>query len=558
MQKEEEEGDGGGWWIHGFENCPFNWTEEQAMINCTSDEILADAEVTRQCCIPYNDVLSEMAGYICIVIAIFGLCGNLLTLLTVPWATKNGLLGFNTYPGRYTNIFIVNLAFADFTYCLTSLPFYSIQYLYKFWPLGHEMCVIWASIRYINAFAAWMAVGFVALSRCLALKNRLLCKKILYGTRGYLVIGLIWVYAVIMVIPSLTEAYGQFGYNRKNGKCDFVEKDGLDPHFFFYAVGFLFPLAILVVSYFIIWKTSKKSSKYLKQLTNENRTQLENRDHRLTIMILLVCGCYVVFVGPIAFINMYDVHVDVPELHLIFFFVYWLQYSFNFLIYALRNEQFRAAYNFFLAFVWQSCCRRKRDHNTVFMISAFPPTNRHRVRQSAPDLRLAAIDNLNVVDDARANRGVDIRVDYSMDVEIENSLQVSYKGTIEVERGSSPAIIILPGKLNKSFIRTTISQDGKRQNYEEEIFHRQKRKKMKKKRKVTFYSEHVSEVWEDDRHEDNDKEREEQTTARWKEASHKLSHSISCPTIGWDQESCSAIGWQNEGDGLDKKFSPSL
>ena len=35
---------------------------------------------------------------------------------------------------------------------------------------------------------------------------------------------------------------------RKNGKCDFVEKHGLDPHFFFYAVGQCLLLFILFLS----------------------------------------------------------------------------------------------------------------------------------------------------------------------------------------------------------------------------------------------------------------------------------------------------------------------
>ena len=58
--------------------------------------------------------------------AFVGALGNLLTLLAVPWAQSNKILGFNKPPAKHTTIFIINLAFADFLYCVTNLPMYSI------------------------------------------------------------------------------------------------------------------------------------------------------------------------------------------------------------------------------------------------------------------------------------------------------------------------------------------------------------------------------------------------------------------------------------------------
>ena len=56
----------------------------------------------------------------------FGACGNLLTLLAIPWAQRNKILGFDQPPSKYTRIFILNLAFADFAYCVLILPMYSV------------------------------------------------------------------------------------------------------------------------------------------------------------------------------------------------------------------------------------------------------------------------------------------------------------------------------------------------------------------------------------------------------------------------------------------------
>ena len=62
----------------------------------------------------------------CIIVALFGAVGNLLTLLAIPWAEQKKMLGFDKSPSKHTTIFIVNLAFADFLYCVIILPMYSL------------------------------------------------------------------------------------------------------------------------------------------------------------------------------------------------------------------------------------------------------------------------------------------------------------------------------------------------------------------------------------------------------------------------------------------------
>ncbi|XP_023331522.1 protein trapped in endoderm-1 isoform X2 [Eurytemora carolleeae] len=325
---------------------------------------------------------------------------------------------------------------------------YSLQYIQMSWPLGHNTCRLLAASKYVNAFAAWLSVGFVALSRCLSLQKNLLSRKFLYGTRGHLVVLSIWVYAALLVSPSFFNIYGQFGYNRKMGKCDFLELNENDPHVLFYTVGFLVPLCILLVSYAIIWRMSRESSKFLKTLTAENKIQLDSRDHRLTIMILLVCGCYVIFVGPIALINVLDYNAEKPEIHLVFFLLYWLQYSFNFVVYALRNEQYRKAYKFFLSHVWKTCCRPRNTvpHNTIFVLNC-----QNHVLQA--DLQGDNVGGTSLV----LNEIMDICVSYSGKLKLDKS----YKETVEVEAGPSSTIIILPGNLESSSFKTKEKQRQK-------------------------------------------------------------------------------------------------
>ena len=77
---------------------------------------------------------SVFAGIWCIVNAILGFCGNLLTIFAIPYAARRQK--FNLHRNWPLTIFILNLAIADFLYSSINLPLYALQYLNKGWLWG--------------------------------------------------------------------------------------------------------------------------------------------------------------------------------------------------------------------------------------------------------------------------------------------------------------------------------------------------------------------------------------------------------------------------------------
>ena len=76
----------------------------------------------------------------------------------------------------------------------------------------------------------------------------------------------IWVYALMMVIPTITEKYGSFGYAADLGKCDYIiSKDDVDPRMLFYTLGFGIPFILIVGSYFAIWRKTTRSFSFRKR-----------------------------------------------------------------------------------------------------------------------------------------------------------------------------------------------------------------------------------------------------------------------------------------------------
>ena len=72
--------------------------------------------------------------------------------------------------------------------------------------------------------------------------------------------------------------------------------------------------------------------------------KLDSRDHHMTWTILLLCFCYAIFSFPISILNMLGLEADWRKVQLCLFCVYWLQYTINFVVYALRSKQYRRAY----------------------------------------------------------------------------------------------------------------------------------------------------------------------------------------------------------------------
>ncbi|XP_059083231.1 protein trapped in endoderm-1-like [Tigriopus californicus] len=343
--------------------------------NCTVEtmmnysEICLDpdhADFAIKACNHFGSALSHVAVVICVLNGVMGCCGNLLTLIAIPYSIYNNQFGFKRSRDSAT-ILIVNLAFADLMYCSINLPLYTIQYWNGRWPFDRMACRIFAVFRYVNAFGEWMSLAVIALSRCVGLIRNQRCFS---WKQGFVIIIAIWFYAFLMILPAVTEHFGKFGYNCMVGKCDFISQvdEAIEPHVFFYAIGFGIPCFVILISYCVIWCYAKNSAKYLRKTSEENRRNVLQREYNMTCTLFLICLCYLVFVAPIAIVNIIDPTAQNPQLHLAFFCVYWFQYSLNFLIYAARCEQYRRAYFFFLGKIipfWS----QKNSNSTVFVLN---------------------------------------------------------------------------------------------------------------------------------------------------------------------------------------------
>ena len=179
-------------------------------------------------------------------------------------------------------------------------------------------------------------------------------------------------------MKSILKANGTFGYNCGLGKCDFIQaEDSLTSTARLLSVvqqtiiPFLIPGLITIFSYTYLWYHVRKSQEFMKKngsrlysgitfvtpiisiiscsLRRSIKSRITQRERNTTVTLFLVCFCYFLFVGPMVLLQILSTIFNNflnQTVYLSIYCIYWFQYSFNFMIYVIRGEQYRKAYRF--------------------------------------------------------------------------------------------------------------------------------------------------------------------------------------------------------------------
>ena len=134
---------------------------------------------------------------------ILGISGNLLTLLSVPFARNHRMFGFKRSDDS-TIPYVLNLAFSDLLFCLVVIPTYTTHYIFKGWPFGNVMCIASVQLRWSVTFINHLSLALIAFSRFSLLKYPMLGKKIFSGRAAKVPLLSIWVIAISGVAMNLS------------------------------------------------------------------------------------------------------------------------------------------------------------------------------------------------------------------------------------------------------------------------------------------------------------------------------------------------------------------
>ena len=105
------------------------------------------------------------------------------------------------------------------------------------------------------------------LSRCLCICNPKLSQIIFSKNKNLVMVFGLWVYSFLLVLPTVLELHGKFGYDQILGKCGYLKREideKPDPRNLYFCIGFFTPLVIMMASYFSIRRKTINSSSFIK------------------------------------------------------------------------------------------------------------------------------------------------------------------------------------------------------------------------------------------------------------------------------------------------------
>ena len=191
-----------------------------------------------------------------------------------------------------TNWFIVSLAVSDLFYACFSLPFR----LARDQPMSIQACRFWIWTDMVCAAASIANLVVISFDRRLKITRPLTYTRDMRSSWAFSAIGSLWFYAILLASLSLVKWPGEKGiFVSRGGSC-------FNQNRIFYtvgvAVGFLFPLLILVLNYCHVYLAAFKQFRKISRtaikanLESKHRRRRISQDFKATKTLAIVIGTF--------------------------------------------------------------------------------------------------------------------------------------------------------------------------------------------------------------------------------------------------------------------------
>ncbi|CAM1329834.1 Ethr (predicted) [Pycnogonum litorale] len=319
----------------------------------------------------------------CVVILVVGVVGNLLVPLVV-WSNKD--------MRNSTNLFLVNLSFADLLVLVTCVPTVLIEIHSKpeVWIIGEAMCKIVPFVEMAVTNGSALTILAISFERYYAICYPLQAGYTCTRRRAIITILFIWIVtsAVTSPIIPIVEFYLDSYIDGSTVTVCVTKASNVQRRLFFYAMMVLFfflPLLILITIYTIITRSlmAERPAHYssTKTLTSQdgNRTIRHDRNSVLArkqviTMLVAVVVCFFLCLAPLRAFQIWVIVVELEDLKKVGFQVYYnilyfcrimyyINSAVNPVLYNVMSSKFRKAFRSQLACFMCSKQRRRELHH---------------------------------------------------------------------------------------------------------------------------------------------------------------------------------------------------
>lgn len=299
---------------------------------------------------------------------VLGLTGNFLTILALLRCPR---------VRNVTAAFIISLCVADFLFCLLVLPWEVSRFLAGEWIWGEGwICTLFPLLRYWNVAVSLLSIAMITINRYIMIAHFSVYKLVYRKVWIALMIAFCWVFAFVMLLPTLLSKWGRFGFDPRLQTCSIIDDENKSPKQVLFGLGFCVPAIIIIICYSLIFYVIHKSEKRMRQHSSrsvngshhgpslqpqpriagkvEREVRRRRNEWRITKMVLIIFIAFLITYLPITLVKNLDKKVDYPGLHVLGYVLIYVSSCINPVIYVIMNRQYRQAYKTVLL------CKRPR------------------------------------------------------------------------------------------------------------------------------------------------------------------------------------------------------
>ncbi|XP_054163941.1 G-protein coupled receptor moody-like [Oppia nitens] len=277
-----------------------------------------------------------IASTFSILVIIVGIIGNILTIIALVKGSPN-------LQSHATTKFIVNLAVSDLMFSALNLPLTTVRYMTRSWPFGSFLCHWFPFFFYGNVATSLMSIACITINRFVFIAYNARYSRIYTKLNVCLMICFCWCFSFGLMMFPLLGIWGRFGLKVTTFSCTILaDTGGHSPKKFLFVFGFVFPITVITICYTIIWIHVRRQSR--------NTLKTTKRDLRLTKLIFIIFGAFVMCFAPNTIANVLISESEYPYIHVLSSMLCWLNSCINPFIYFAMNAKYRRALKRVLAF----------------------------------------------------------------------------------------------------------------------------------------------------------------------------------------------------------------
>ncbi|XP_056007842.1 melanopsin-like isoform X3 [Ostrea edulis] len=271
---------------------------------------------------------------------VFTIVGNFM-VIAVVWRHR----GMRTR----TNMFIVNLAIADFLIGILLAPFSLTTLIAHDWILGDALCFLNSFLNAVCFLTSLQTLMYISIHKYLSITRPLIritkCKILI-------MIMAAWVWGIICAALT-TFILSHYEYKEKTMQCG-PEYPGntvrsIIFHFIIQTSNLYLPLGIMLFCYIRIFQEIKKHMQRMDENSAMDRKQIFAQQRRVTVTLFIVLACFVLCWLPYCvyanYVTFTEDKATIPAwTNGVAYCAGYMNSACNPIIYAWRSPSFREGY----------------------------------------------------------------------------------------------------------------------------------------------------------------------------------------------------------------------